>query len=583
MGGMQMMPQQMMMGGMQMINGQMMMPAVYIPMGSNMGGMQMMPMVAAATPAGAASAAAPGASPSCGGGNATGVVAPTENLQRVANFQKFIKKKQKHNVQVVFVGGLRKTTEEDRVTAHFAKFGQVENVDIKRLPDGTSRGFAFVKFADSDAIEKVMEAHAKHMIDNKWVEVKRHDGMAACAGRAAAFAKEEVDDDGAEDATPEPGTAGPDDWEETWSAQYLAIAQQLGAMQQPGIAPGGTQDQGAVSGGANSQQGTGATAAGGGPVSMPMQGQIAGAMPGQMMAMPAGMMMGGGMQMMQMVPMGAPSMGAQGMGTQGTGGQGTTGSTTNMSSSQDPVAMASAARELAAAHTTVRGRSRSLSESSSSSCSSRHHSTALARRSVSRSRSVQGGGDDCGVAGPGNGQIVLAKPTDGLGGVGVETTGNTFAPVGADDYSFGPPSIGDGIGGGPVGADTDGLFGPPMGSANSLAQTGPGQMMDGRSSGAGIGASANGGGIGSGASFGGGGVIGSGISISLNQTGPGIETGEKARAAAAAVAAFATRAAAHSRDAARDAASAAEANAAVQQNQQTTVRNESDRAVSEAP
>ena len=28
---------------------------------------------------------------------------------------------------------------------------EVEQVDIKRLPDGTSRGFAFVKFSDHDA------------------------------------------------------------------------------------------------------------------------------------------------------------------------------------------------------------------------------------------------------------------------------------------------------------------------------------------------------------------------------------------------------------------------------------------------
>jgi hypothetical protein len=27
----------------------------------------------------------------------------------------------------------------------------VEHVDIKRLPDGTSRGFAFVKFSDTEA------------------------------------------------------------------------------------------------------------------------------------------------------------------------------------------------------------------------------------------------------------------------------------------------------------------------------------------------------------------------------------------------------------------------------------------------
>merc|ERR1719440_38610 len=131
-------------------------------------------------------------------------------------------KKEKENSNVVFVGGLRKTTEEDRVTAHFAKFGQVEHVDIKRLPDGTSRGFAFVKFADPEAVERVIDAHAKHMIDNKWVEVRRRDSMAAHAGRttsAAQQAKEKEE----EEAPPERN----DDWEETWSQQYLQIAQQM--------------------------------------------------------------------------------------------------------------------------------------------------------------------------------------------------------------------------------------------------------------------------------------------------------------------------------------------------------------------
>ena len=87
-------------------------------------------------------------------------------------------------VTTVFVGGLRKSTTEDKVIGHFSKFGQaragpgmapggrarhhfknytqemanscqVDNVDIKRLPDGTSRGFAFVKFVDRESVDKV--------------------------------------------------------------------------------------------------------------------------------------------------------------------------------------------------------------------------------------------------------------------------------------------------------------------------------------------------------------------------------------------------------------------------------------------
>ena len=83
------------------------------------------------------------------------------------------------------------------------RLGQVDSVDIKRLPDGTSRGFAFVKFTDKDthvpekgqccgwalgltccnasqalmsywcsipcqeSVDKAVEAKANHMIDNK--------------------------------------------------------------------------------------------------------------------------------------------------------------------------------------------------------------------------------------------------------------------------------------------------------------------------------------------------------------------------------------------------------------------------------
>merc|ERR1719353_2057587 len=163
---------------------------------------QMQNMAASAAPGGGAAGGA--------GGGGSAIVAPKENLQKVANMQKLVRKKEKENVNVVFVGGLRKTTEEDRVTAHFAKFGQVEHVDIKRLPDGTSRGFAFVKFADADSVERVIDAHAKHMIDNKWVEVRRRDSMAAHAGRTSSSAQKEKEKEEKEE---EERQAGGEDWD----------------------------------------------------------------------------------------------------------------------------------------------------------------------------------------------------------------------------------------------------------------------------------------------------------------------------------------------------------------------------------
>merc|ERR1719310_1650998 len=102
-------------------------------------------------------------------GTSSSAAAPAENLRRAAQHQKRVNKDKEHKATTVFVGGLRKTTDEDKVIAHFSKYGPVENVDVKRLPDGTSRGFAFVKFVNKDSVAKVVEARANHTIDNKWV------------------------------------------------------------------------------------------------------------------------------------------------------------------------------------------------------------------------------------------------------------------------------------------------------------------------------------------------------------------------------------------------------------------------------
>merc|ERR1740121_1632227 len=141
----------------------------------------------------------------------------------------------------IFVGGLRKSTTEDKVAAHFAKYGQVDNVDIKRLPDGTSRGFAFVKFTEVGAVEKVVEAKASHMIDNKWVAVRPHGGEAFNAAQNAEKAAEAKatrrDRDEERRPTEANDAANFEDFEEKWSEKYLEAAAKVGQMQQDSDEP----------------------------------------------------------------------------------------------------------------------------------------------------------------------------------------------------------------------------------------------------------------------------------------------------------------------------------------------------------
>lgn len=63
------------------------------------------------------------------------------------------------------------STEELR--EHFGKFGEIESVNVKTDPQtGRSRGFAFIVYTSSEAIEKVT-AHGEHVINNKKVDPKK--------------------------------------------------------------------------------------------------------------------------------------------------------------------------------------------------------------------------------------------------------------------------------------------------------------------------------------------------------------------------------------------------------------------------
>eukprot|EP00435_Cladocopium_sp_Y103_P062972 s138_g24.t1 len=146
---------------------------------------------------------------------------PADKMKEVAAHRP---KREDDKVTTVFVGGLRKSTSEDKVIGHFAKYGQVESVDIKRLPDGSSRGFAFVKFADKE-LQGCVEAKASHMIDNKWVAVRPHGGTAFQAAQHAE--RQRMAHDREKEKKETEGPATEDDYEEKWSEKYLQQAASL--------------------------------------------------------------------------------------------------------------------------------------------------------------------------------------------------------------------------------------------------------------------------------------------------------------------------------------------------------------------
>lgn len=73
----------------------------------------------------------------------------------------------------LFVGGLSWETTEKELRDHFGKYGEIESINVKTDPTtGRSRGFAFIVFTSTEAIEKVNKA-GEHVINNKKVDPKK--------------------------------------------------------------------------------------------------------------------------------------------------------------------------------------------------------------------------------------------------------------------------------------------------------------------------------------------------------------------------------------------------------------------------
>ena len=72
----------------------------------------------------------------------------------------------------IFVGGIPKVTTEERLRAHFAKFGAIARVELT-----AERSFAFVTFETGDAVESVLETRmhqfAHTALGTAFIEVRR--------------------------------------------------------------------------------------------------------------------------------------------------------------------------------------------------------------------------------------------------------------------------------------------------------------------------------------------------------------------------------------------------------------------------
>jgi hypothetical protein len=71
----------------------------------------------------------------------------------------------------IFVGGLAHGTMTVDLNTYFGRFGRITDAVVLRWPDGNSRGFGYVTFAEEATTSAVLQC--QHVIDGQQVEVKR--------------------------------------------------------------------------------------------------------------------------------------------------------------------------------------------------------------------------------------------------------------------------------------------------------------------------------------------------------------------------------------------------------------------------
>mmetsp|Transcript_92299 Transcript_92299/g.214456 ORF Transcript_92299/g.214456 Transcript_92299/m.214456 type:complete len:272 (+) Transcript_92299:183-998(+) len=89
-----------------------------------------------------------------------------------------------YNSVKIFVGGLPSSCDYDKLTGYFGRFGQIQDA-VVMMDQQTQRhrGFGYVTFSDSSAVEAALQMYPENKIDGKWIEVKRcipQESMRSC-------------------------------------------------------------------------------------------------------------------------------------------------------------------------------------------------------------------------------------------------------------------------------------------------------------------------------------------------------------------------------------------------------------------
>ncbi|KAF6276078.1 hypothetical protein mRhiFer1_009434 [Rhinolophus ferrumequinum] len=76
-------------------------------------------------------------------------------------------------VKKIFVGGIKKDTEEHHLRDDFEQYGKIEVIEIMiDLSSGKKRGFAFVTFGDHDSVDKTV-IQKYHPVNGRNCEVRK--------------------------------------------------------------------------------------------------------------------------------------------------------------------------------------------------------------------------------------------------------------------------------------------------------------------------------------------------------------------------------------------------------------------------